>query len=30
VEDWSADALRLRFTTERTVQNPKLADALFQ
>ena len=30
VDDWSADALRLRFTTERTVQNPKLADALFQ
>ena len=30
VEVWSGDALRLRLTTERTVQNPKLADALLQ
>lgn len=29
VEVWSADALRLRFTTERTTANPKLAEGLF-
>jgi hypothetical protein len=30
VEVWTGEALRLRFTTERTVQNPKIADAVFQ
>ncbi len=29
VEVWSADALRLRFTTERAAANPKLAEGLF-
>jgi hypothetical protein len=29
VEVWSADAVRLRFTTERTTANPKLAETLF-
>lgn len=29
VEVWSGDALLLRLTTEKTVQNPKLADGLF-
>jgi hypothetical protein len=30
VEVWTGDTLRLRFTTERTVQNPRIADAVFQ
>lgn len=29
VEEWTADTMRLRFTTERAVPNPRLADALF-
>jgi hypothetical protein len=29
VEDWTADTMRLRFTTERAVPNARLADALF-
>lgn len=30
VEAWTGDTLRLRFTTERTVQNTRIADAVFQ
>jgi hypothetical protein len=30
VEVWTGQTLRLRFTTERTVQNPRIADAVFQ
>jgi hypothetical protein len=30
VEVWTGETLRLRFTTERTVQNPRIADAVFQ
>jgi hypothetical protein len=30
VEVWTGDALRLRLTTERTVQNPRIADTVFQ
>jgi hypothetical protein len=30
VEVWTGDTLRLRFTTERTVQNPRIPDAMFQ
>jgi hypothetical protein len=30
VEVWSGDAMRLRFTTERTAQNPRIADGVFQ
>lgn len=30
VEVWTGDTLRLRFTTERTTQNAKIADGVFQ
>lgn len=30
VEVWTGDTLRLRFTTERTTQNPRIADGVFQ
>ena len=30
VEVWAGDTLRLRFTTERTTQNPRIADGVFQ